>query len=39
MLLHLAVAIAVNNRPHPVHVIGHLGVDAKFISLGATIAE
>jgi len=39
MLVHLAVAIAVDNRPHPVHVVGHLGIDAKLIALGASIAE
>lgn len=37
--MQLAVAIAVDHRPHPVNVVGNLRVDAELVSLGAAIAK
>lgn len=37
--MQLAVAIAVDHRPDPIHVVGHLGIDAELIALGAAVAK
>lgn len=37
--MQLAVAVAVDHRPHPVNVVGHLRVDAELVGLGAAIAK
>lgn len=37
--MQLAVAVAVDHRPHPVHVVGNLRVDAELVGLGAAIAK
>lgn len=37
--MQLAVAVAVDHRPHPVNVVGYLRVDAKLVDLGAAISK
>lgn len=37
--MKFAVPIAVDDRPHPVDVVGHLSIYAKFIALGAAISK
>lgn len=37
--MQFAVAVAIDHRPDPIHVVGHLGIDAELIALGAAIAK